>query len=175
VTDDEFRAFFAVIHPSLLRYGLRRLDADAANEAAIDALRIIWSKDLAFPESEPERLRLFSLSYTIMDGLIRNAMRAAGRRARLVEALKSEQRVHSSAEPGPAELGPAELLVDPDLPDAVRGLPEADREVLGLLVDGYGVAEIAEVLGVSPGAVSMRLSRLRTKLRTQLRGRRGDD
>lgn len=170
MTDDEFRAFFAVIHPALLRYGLRRLDADAANEAAIDALRIIWSKDLAFPENEPERLRLFSLSYTVMDGLIRNALRAAVRRSRLVEAMKSEQRVRSSA-----QAGPEELLAEPDLPDAVRRLPEADRTVLVLLIDGYGVSEIAEVTGASPGAVSMRLSRLRAKLRKHLREGRGDD
>ena len=161
--DDEFKAFFTMMHPRLLRYGMRQLDADTAGDAASDALRVVWSKHVASPQSEDEQRQLASLTYTIMNGVISNILRAERRRFRLVDALKSEQHAAPQVEPDLAD-----QFIDGHVPEAIRTLPAADQEVLSLLIDGYGVNEIAEFLGTSPGAISMRLSRARTRLRTLL-------
>ena len=52
---------------------------------------------------------------------------------------------------------------------AVAALPPRDREVVVLYyLEGRPVAETAEALGVSPGAVEVRLHRARQRLRTML-------
>jgi RNA polymerase sigma-70 factor, ECF subfamily len=56
-----------------------------------------------------------------------------------------------------------------ELEGAVRGLPEVYRSVV-VLRDVYGLSgeETAEALGISPGAVKVRLHRARRKLRDEL-------
>lgn len=58
-----------------------------------------------------------------------------------------------------------------ELESSVRGLPEVYRSVI-VLRDVYGLSgeETAEVLGVSPGAVKVRLHRARRRLRDELAG-----
>lgn len=163
VNDEEFTAFFATMHPALLRYGMRKLDVDTASEVALDALRVVWEKNIPAPQSDDEHRKLTGLTYTIMNGLINNSRRAAQRRIRLVEALTSEQQTLTQAEPDLAD-----HFIQGRVPDALSHLPAVDQEVLSLLIDGYGVSEIATILGCSPGAVSMRLGRARTRLRTLL-------
>ncbi|MDO4718628.1 MAG: sigma-70 family RNA polymerase sigma factor [Propionibacteriaceae bacterium] len=164
MNEEEFTAFFAEMHPALLRYGMRRLDVDTASEVALDALRVVWEKRIPAPRSDEERRQLRGLSYAIMNGLISNSHRAARRRFRLAEALASEQRVRPDYEPGLAE-----HFVDGRVPEALSQLPARDQEILSLLIDGYGVGEIATILGCSPGAISTRLGRARAKLRTLLK------
>jgi RNA polymerase sigma-70 factor (ECF subfamily) len=58
-----------------------------------------------------------------------------------------------------------------ELERSVRRLPEVYRTVV-VLRDVYGLSgeEAAEVLGVSPGAVKVRLHRARRRLRDELAG-----
>jgi RNA polymerase sigma-70 factor (ECF subfamily) len=69
-------------------------------------------------------------------------------------------------EPGP---GPEQSAIDTDraarLRAAVRALPLALRETALLALEGLSLAEIAEVLGVTTNAVTVRMSRARTELR----------
>ena len=162
MNDDEYTAFFATMHPALLRYGMRRLDVPTANDVAIDTLRIVWQKDLPAPKSDDERSQLIGLTYAIMNGLINNSRRTARRRTRLMEALKAEQ-VHPSASPDLAD-----HLSQGRVPQALSQLSAVDQQVVLLLIDGYAVSEIASLLGYSPGAVSTRLGRARAKLRSLL-------
>ena len=65
--------------------------------------------------------------------------------------------------PGPNEIGDAEEKQA--LMQAVNRLPADFREVVLLhYYQGYGITEIAEMMGVAEGTVSSRLSRARTKL-----------
>lgn len=65
--------------------------------------------------------------------------------------------------PGPDEIGQREEKQA--LMEAVNRLPADFRDVVLLhYYQGYGIAEIAETLGVAEGTVSSRLSRARTKL-----------
>ena len=53
--------------------------------------------------------------------------------------------------------------------EAVADLPPRDREVVVLYyLEGRPIAEVSEALGVSPGAVEVRLHRARGKLRESL-------
>ncbi len=166
MTDEEFVAFFTAMHPALLRYGMRQLDVDTAQEVALDTLRVVWEKKVPAPGTDDEQRQLVSLTYRIMDGLIRNSQRSSRRRDRLVATLSAQRPVDQA---GLADhFDPGRVL------DALAQLPEADQKMLSLLIDGYGVSEIAAILGRSPGAVSTRLSRARTKLRGLMAGEDSD-
>ena len=51
------------------------------------------------------------------------------------------------------------------LPRAVRRLPLAQRQIVGMALEGLSYAEIAEVLDISVSNVGVRLNRARTRLR----------
>jgi RNA polymerase sigma-70 factor (ECF subfamily) len=51
---------------------------------------------------------------------------------------------------------------------AIRGLPLADRQVVTLTLEGLAPGEIADFLGMTANAVSIRLSRSKTLLRARL-------
>ena len=58
-----------------------------------------------------------------------------------------------------------------ELREAVRKLPAGCREVVLLhYFQGYGIAEISQMLGVPEGTISSRLSRARKKLEELLKG-----
>lgn len=46
----------------------------------------------------------------------------------------------------------------------IRRLGPPDRQILTLYLEDLGAAEIAEITGLSPGAVATRISRLKTRL-----------
>ena len=51
----------------------------------------------------------------------------------------------------------------------VRALPADDRQILLLHLEGLSDPEVAEVSGLSPGAVATRLSRARVRIAERLR------
>jgi RNA polymerase sigma-70 factor (ECF subfamily) len=62
-------------------------------------------------------------------------------------------------------LDPAEALSDPELAAALVELPPADQEILRLWAwEQLEPREIAQALGSTPNAVSLRLGRARKKL-----------
>jgi len=52
--------------------------------------------------------------------------------------------------------------------EAIRVLPEAERALILLQLDGFNYGEIATTLGISESNVGVRLTRIRTKFSTQL-------
>jgi RNA polymerase sigma factor (sigma-70 family) len=71
-------------------------------------------------------------------------------------------------EPAPAGPDRTEELLEV-LYAAIRELPEADRSLVLLSLDGLPYREIAEVLGISETNVGVRLNRARKKLSEQLK------
>ncbi len=72
-----------------------------------------------------------------------------------------------------AHIAPSRQEVDPGvrerIEEAVAGLPEIYRTVFLMHdLEGYGHAEIGEILGVAEGTSKARLSRARAKLREEL-------
>lgn len=156
----EFEAFFRDMHPRLVRYAKRQLDPDTALDVASQAMQTIWAKNVAAPVDDSETRRLQSLAYRIVEGHIRNALRARGRFGRVVVAVAETRRRE------PTHISDiADLVVDDDTIEWLEKLSVTDREVLALVADGYSVSEIALVLDCTPGAVSMRLQRAKRNLK----------
>ena len=90
--------------------------------------------------------------------VVRNAsidwMRARGRR------LRHELRLEDVAEPSYEAPLPGDDALSPELEGALASLPENQRKAVELLhVEGLSVAEAAERVGVSPGALQVRAHR----------------
>jgi RNA polymerase sigma factor (sigma-70 family) len=89
----------------------------------------------------------------------RNITRSAHRHRRLLAALP----------PSADAPDPADGFDDGPVSRAFRGLSLADRQVITLCVlEGYGEAEAATVLGVARGTVKSRLSRAKRRLAAEL-------
>jgi RNA polymerase sigma-70 factor (ECF subfamily) len=50
------------------------------------------------------------------------------------------------------------------LRQAIRTLPEIDRAIISLHLDGYGNAEISAIMGISPNHVGVKLHRIKQQL-----------
>lgn len=170
---EEFEQFFELMRPRMMRRAMRGLDIDGANEAAIAALHTIWSKNLPAPRSHSEELQLQALAYRILDGHVRNTQRARARRARLLDTVVDQQSTARTTEPDAADWLERQSS-DQAIHELLATLPDSEREVVTLVIDGFRVNEIAEILGRRPGAISMRLNRARKHLRQALE-RRDDE
>ena len=54
-------------------------------------------------------------------------------------------------------------------------MDDRDREALHLLIGGFRTSEIADILGITPKAASMRLCRARDRLKDRLRAAGGGE
>jgi RNA polymerase sigma-70 factor (ECF subfamily) len=111
--------------------------------------------------------------WTWLTAITLNRCRRHARRAALARRFGEwlgRQPSHSQAA---AAAGAGQMAVEGEagarVRDAVAGLPPRDREVVVLYyLEGRPVAEVSEALGVSTGAVEVRLHRARGKLRALL-------
>jgi RNA polymerase sigma-70 factor (ECF subfamily) len=86
-------------------------------------------------------------------------VRTRGRR--ITEAHSDEAMLDAAVDSGEAA-----LLARHDLNEALKELPEDQREALWLTeIEGFSSAEIARITGASEGAVRVRVTRARQKLR----------
>lgn len=129
-------------------------DPDDAQDVCQTVLLRRLTADRAFDGAEGERAWMIRVAINECKNLHRSAWRR--HRAELDEAR--DVAVHLPEG-------------DDALFQAVEGLPAPYRQVIFLhYYEGYGVGEIAELLGVRPNAVSTRLARARNKLRQTLGG-----
>jgi RNA polymerase sigma factor (sigma-70 family) len=148
--EERFDRVYAANLPLILRYALRRCDepGDAADVTA-EVFLIAWRRLEQMPEGE-ERLWLFGIARRVLA----NHRRARLRRSRLADRLRDE-------------LALAPPVVEHDenaarVLEALRGLPDRDRELLQLTVwDGLTPTEIATIEHVPPATVRSRLMRAR--------------
>jgi RNA polymerase sigma-70 factor (ECF subfamily) len=147
-----FEAVVADIYDPLQRYLRRRAPGDEAPDVLAEVLLTVWRRLDEVPEEA-----VLPWSYGVARRTLANHRRAASRHLRLVERLETER-------PELAD-DPADSLKDPELTAALASLPAADQEVLRLWAwEQLEPREIAQVLGSTPNAVSLRLSRARKKL-----------
>lgn len=69
--------------------------------------------------------------------------------------------------PGNVEAATAEALVLAQVGALIRRLPPADMQVIVLWLEGESAAAIAEITGLSPGAVNVRVHRIKALLASQ--------
>jgi len=134
-------------------------DADLARDLAQEILVAVWRAWPAFRQQCSERTYVARIAHNRIATHISRAMR----RPPLTEL--SEDIVAGAPTP-------EELAIQGDesrrLLGAVRTLPIAYREVAILLLEGFSPAEIADTLGLTPNAVSIRGTRARDLLRALL-------
>ncbi len=155
IDDSEFVALFREHHNAVLRFIERRVsDREAAADLTMDCFEIAWRK------RDPRDPFGLPWLYRTARNLIANEYRRRDREGALWAHIEDHVRILSS-ESSPAL---AETLVD-----AMKSLPERDREVLWLTYwEELPASEVAVVLEMSEGAVWTRLNRVRARLRPLL-------
>lgn len=150
----EFGALFAEHYGAVLRYAQRRInDSEIARELAGECFTIAWQKfDAARPIDLPW---LYQTTRYLLSNEFRRYAREAEAASRVAEA--------------PDTLDNSDDVID--LRIALAHLPARDRELFRLSYwEGLSAIEIARVLGISDGAVRVRLTRARAHLRELLNG-----
>jgi RNA polymerase sigma-70 factor, ECF subfamily len=146
----------------------RRVPSAAADEVVSDVFLIAWRRIDEAPDDALPWL------FGIARGVIANRRRGDARR----EAL--HERLAATAVPE-IDPGPDSGIRESPLLAALATLSERDREVLRLVAwDGLDRGQAAKVLGISAGALRLRLHRARRRLRrtlqaTETSDRRADD
>ncbi|MCB1246289.1 MAG: sigma-70 family RNA polymerase sigma factor [Acidimicrobiia bacterium] len=162
-----FESIVVEVAEPVQRFLRRRANADDADDAYSETLLAIWRRLDDVPTDA-----VLPWTYGVARRVLGNQRRAEGRRLRLVERV-------GSSEPDPLIEGP-DVDTHPEVRDALDRLPAADREVLTLWAwEELEPREIALVLDTTANAISLRLSRARSKLADELRrqdaGRAGQE
>lgn len=149
---DRFDRIYEEHATAVLAYALRRCDAGRADDVLSDVFLTVWRRLDDVP-AEPRAWLL---------GVARRVLSNQHRALRRQEAVRERLRAHAPTFSG-SDLGGG------DLAGALEALSERDRELLLLIAwDGLSPQEAAGVLGIRAGALSMRLSRARARLRVAL-------
>ena len=154
--EDRYRAHAA----DVWRYARRRTASAAeADDATAEAFAVAWRRRADLPEGD--ELRLWMLG--TVRRVLANQHRADRRRSNLRAKLATvPARI---GEPDPAEVASG----SPELAAALDALSSADRDLLIMRAwDGLAVGEIAALLGCTPNAASIRLTRARDRLAAAL-------
>lgn len=132
---------------------------DLAQEALVRALRSLTNFD-------PEKGTLEAWLWRIVINCAKDAGRLSTRRGLLRERWLSQQQ---TAAAGSVEADALARLRDADVLAAVRRLPRRPRTIIALRFGAHlSIAEIAQQLGTTPGAVSMAIGRALGSLRRDL-------
>lgn len=164
--DEWLTDLFSQHSRAVLAYARRRLNsADDAEDVVVEVFATAWRRRDSVP---PEALPWL---YATAGNVIAHVIRSASRRTRLGAKLASVQPLHEAA-PDPADhvaaTNDAHVVVGAALDD----LSESDAELLRLWAwEQLEPAEIAQVLGCSPGTARTRLHRARARLRAALTDR----
>ncbi len=160
-----FEQLMATHGPALRRlaqaYGRDRADAeDLFQEIAF----AVWRALPSFRGESSERTFLFRIGHN----------RGLTHRARRRPAGEDLDAGIPDGAPGPDTLLTASIRRD-RLVDAVRRLPDIQREVVMLCLEGCSTQEIADVLGITANNAAVRLTRARKALRDLLLAEGGND
>lgn len=148
--DAHFDEVVSEVWDPLQRYLGRRLPAHQVDDVLSETLLVIWRRLDDVPTDA-----VLPWSYSVARRCLANHRRSDNRRLALVRRLEQE--------PPPGD------PVDIELDRALSRLPDADRELLHLWAwEQLEPREIALVLGLTPNAVSLRLTRAKKKLEKEL-------
>jgi RNA polymerase sigma-70 factor (ECF subfamily) len=172
MNDLEFPNIFEAFQPRVLRY-LRRLIGDA--EAEDLTQEVLIKVSVALPNYRGES-QLSTWIYRIATNAALDRLRSPSYKRMIQNCSANEE---AEVEDRNASTGEKTPLVEPqifrkEMNECIQGfiqnLPENYRVVLALSeFEGLKDCEIAETLGISSGAVKMRLHRAKEKLREELR------
>lgn len=150
--EEKYDTYGAMVYRLAMVYLGRRADAEDVTQEAF--IRLLYRAP-AFESGEHEKRWLLRVTAN----LCRDELRGFWRR-----------RAVALEEDFPVE-GPQVFSVADAVADAVVRLPEQYKLPIHLhYYEGYSVAEVAQIMGLSQPAVKMRLKRGREKLKLELEG-----
>lgn len=154
------RVVFAENYGDVVRFAQRRSSPDRAEDIAAQTFLVAWRRISDLPDDPGDaRAWLFGVARNCLFNDRRTARRQDSLAVRLADPLTTT-----------SITDPADTVVARQaLARAWQLLTEADQEVLALSVfEQLTADQIGQVLEVSPGAVRVRLSRARARLRIHL-------
>ncbi|MCD4526464.1 RNA polymerase sigma factor [Nocardioides sp. cx-173] len=161
----ERRARFEALAPGLIeplrRFLARRTDHATADDVLAETLLVCWRRLDDVPQDAA-----LPWAYGVARHCLANAERSARRQVRVAGRVATLDR------PAQTQPGPDEIVGSGDqrLEQALAGLTATEGELIRLWAwEQLTPAEIAAVLDLTPNAVSIRLHRVREKLRGILR------
>jgi RNA polymerase sigma factor (sigma-70 family) len=162
--EETFRRLMGQYAPALKRLARVYLAQEADREDLVQDIALaVWKAIPGFRGDASERTWLYRIAHnTAIRSATRNATR--GRR----EGSLSDATVYPSSAPDSEE----GLLTEEKrrlLFESVRELPMIDRQVVALHLEGLSYADIEGVTRLSETAIATRLSRVRGRLREQVK------
>jgi RNA polymerase sigma-70 factor, ECF subfamily len=150
-----FEALYREHYGAIYAYVVRRLeDPGVAPDVVAEVFAVAWRRLAELPEQPEDRLWLYGVARRCVAGERRSLRRRLRLWARVADA---------------AVVAEAPGVEAATLRDAIRALPDGEREALMLVLwEGLSHAEAAAVLGCSANAVGVRLHRARGRLREVL-------
>lgn len=158
-----FRALFGDHFGDVWRFARRRCPGAAeADDVAAETFAVAWRRRDDLPCGDDARLWLFGTARLVLANQRRSTERGDRLRSRI-------EGVMPTLAPAP---DPADVIADRHddrLITALATLTDDDRELLYMRAwDGLAVSDMAALLDVTPNAVSVRLSKARTRLAAAL-------
>lgn len=155
--EERFRQLYSDHYRAIAGYALRRGSPGDAADIVAETFLVAWNRLADVPSGNAQRRWL----YAVARNVAANQRRGARRRERLVDRLRFE--VHAQ---------PVAMEHSPDVSSirtALARLRPADRELLCLAAwENLAPADIAAVVGCSPGAAKVRLHRARRRFQNEL-------
>lgn len=160
--EQRFRALYDAVYVDLLRFVRRRVHPTHAEDVVGDVMLVAWRRLDDVPDDlSAARAWLFGVAHKSLQ----NARRREGRQDAV--AVRLAETAPSSADAGQSPEAIADRV---DIAAAWPRLSPVHQEAIALAVlDGLTAPEAALVLGISPAAFRLRLSRARRTLRRQIR------
>jgi RNA polymerase sigma-70 factor (ECF subfamily) len=157
--EDRFRTLFAAHHGAVLAFARRRSNPAHADDIAAETFLVAWRRLDDVPTRPGEALPWL---YAVARHTLLNAARSDRRREALAVRIGEQQ-------PTTDSLDTDGIARRADLATAWTRLSDTDQEVLALaLWEDLPSPQAARVLGISPTAYRLRLSRARRALRRLL-------
>ncbi|MBO0879151.1 MAG: RNA polymerase sigma factor [Mycobacterium sp.] len=162
-SDIDIAQLFERWYWDVARYAARRVGVAAADDIAADTFAVAWKRRKEIPAGR-EKQWLF----VVTSNLCRNYYRKERTQQETIRNLVSRDRVADVQIDAHAEGADMTLLLA--VSDALDALSDDAREVLRLIEwDGFSISEAAALVGCSPGAFRVRLSRSRGALRREVK------
>lgn len=156
--ESQFRQLYEDHVGRVGRYIARRIPANDVQDVLAETLLTTWRKLDEIPEDAVPWL------FKTASNHIANRLRTSRRKQALGNKLAT-----SSARFDPRHSSNDLNEVDQQLIDAIRGLPDAEREAFMLVAwDGLDAKRGAQALGCSPAAFRVRLHRARRRLKRRV-------